>query len=399
MYAIVRQRQAGWIGIFCRFALASLCLALPAGAATIDDCRAAIADKHRLTAYETCLPLAQVGDPDAAFLVAGLYAMGVDLQGQQAAPDLKTAVKWLRIAAENGHAEAMYNLGIAYHHGKGAKKDLQEAIRIYRKAAELGNGKAMRNLATLYETGQGVEQDLGSAFTLYEQSAQTGLPDSQLKTALMLLSGEGVVADPIKARFWLNLSAANHNPTAQLTLGVILAETEPATSIYWYRKAARQNNPYAAHNLALIYYQSLTLKDLVLALAYADKSLELGNEKSRELYQMILRDLQSPGTALKTATVKTAGSYGTEWLKLQPANRYVIQLARLHSDKAGQQFLSEHRVQGVARIVALNQEQTDFVVISQRDFSSEAEARQQIQNDLPPLLQKEAWVRRYSSLQ
>ncbi len=399
MYAIVQHRQAGWVGTFCQIVVASLCLALPAGAATIDDCRAAIADQHRLTAYETCLPLAQVGDPDAAFLVAGLYAMGVDLQGQQAAPDLKTAVKWLRIAAENGHGEAMYNLGIAYHHGKGARKDLQEAIRLYRKAAELGNGKAMRNLAALYETGQGVDQDLGSAFTLYEQSAQTGLSDSQLKTALMLLSGEGVAADPIKARFWLNLSAGNHNPTAQLTLGVILAETEPATSVYWYRKAARQNNPYAAHNLALIYYQSLTLKDLVLALAYADKSLELGNEKSRELYQMILRDLQSPDTMVKTAVVQATGSYDDEWLKLQPANRYVIQLARLHSDKAGQQFLSEHGIQGVARIVSLNREQNDFVVISLRDFSTEAEARQLILKDIPPLLQKEAWVRSYASLQ
>ena len=37
--------------------------------------------------------------------------------------DYKTAVKWYRLAAEQGNANAQTNLGYAYNHGRGVAQD------------------------------------------------------------------------------------------------------------------------------------------------------------------------------------------------------------------------------------------------------------------------------------
>ena len=37
--------------------------------------------------------------------------------------DSKTAVKWYRLAAEQGFADAHYNLGVLYYYGRGVIKD------------------------------------------------------------------------------------------------------------------------------------------------------------------------------------------------------------------------------------------------------------------------------------
>ena len=56
------------------------------------------------------------------------------------------AVKCFRQAAEQGHAEAQYNLGVCYANGCGVPKDLQPAIYWYTKAAEQGNEDAQKAL-------------------------------------------------------------------------------------------------------------------------------------------------------------------------------------------------------------------------------------------------------------
>lgn len=379
-----------------------LCIALsilpvePVLANSLESCRTAVAEQSRVKAYESCLPLAQVGDADAAFLVAGILAMGLDAPGRNNKPDLAGAVQWLKVAAANGHTEASYNLAIAYHYGRGEDRNLAKAIHNYRVAAEGGNGKAMRNLAALYETGDGVERDLASAFTLYERSAQAGLADSQLKTALMLLSGDGVPQDPVTARYWLNRSAQAGNANAQMTLGVVLADVEPSASLYWYRQAARQDNAYAAHNLALTYYRSNRAKDLLMALAYADKSLALGHQQSQPLYQEILSEIQRSPAGVSESVAQLF--QGIDWLQRQPAQRYVVQLARLQSATSVRRFVSGHKLKGTVSSIALDRAGSDYVVVLKQDFATKQEARERIRLDLPAELQKEAWIRNYGSL-
>ena len=52
------------------------------------------------------------------------------------------AVKWFRMGAQGGDAEAMYSLGFVYERGHGVPQDQMESRRWYQLAANLGHEKA-----------------------------------------------------------------------------------------------------------------------------------------------------------------------------------------------------------------------------------------------------------------
>ncbi len=52
--------------------------------------------------------------------------------------DFVEAIKWYRLAAEQGFDEAHYNFGVMYYIGKGVPKDFAMSIDFLRKAAEQG---------------------------------------------------------------------------------------------------------------------------------------------------------------------------------------------------------------------------------------------------------------------
>ena len=55
-----------------------------------------------------------------------------------------------RHAAEQGDADAQFNLGVAYATGRGVPQDDAETVRWYRLAAEQGNASAQANLGFMY---------------------------------------------------------------------------------------------------------------------------------------------------------------------------------------------------------------------------------------------------------
>ena len=50
----------------------------------------------------------------------------------------KKAIEWYEKAAEQGDAEAQYNLGVMYENGQGVDVNYKKAIEWYEKAAEQG---------------------------------------------------------------------------------------------------------------------------------------------------------------------------------------------------------------------------------------------------------------------
>ena len=64
-----------------------------------------------------------------------------------------------RLAAEQGHASAQYNLGVMYANGEGVPEDDAEAVRWYRMAAEQSHAGAQFNLGVMYAIGSGVLKD------------------------------------------------------------------------------------------------------------------------------------------------------------------------------------------------------------------------------------------------
>ncbi|MDA8785705.1 sel1 repeat family protein, partial [Planktomarina temperata] len=62
--------------------------------------------------------------------------------GQGVLQDYKEAIKWYRLAAEQGHAMAQTNLGIMYEYGDGVIQDNTMAHMWYNIASANGHEKA-----------------------------------------------------------------------------------------------------------------------------------------------------------------------------------------------------------------------------------------------------------------
>ncbi|MDA7897678.1 sel1 repeat family protein, partial [Akkermansiaceae bacterium] len=67
--------------------------------------------------------------------------------------------KTIQELAEQGDANAQYNLGGMYFGGEGVPKDYTEAVKWFRKAAEQGNAESQYALFLIYFHGDGVPKD------------------------------------------------------------------------------------------------------------------------------------------------------------------------------------------------------------------------------------------------
>ena len=72
-------------------------------------------------------------------------------------------MKWYRKAAEQGYADAQFNISKMYYKGDGVSQDYAEAAKWYRKAAEQGHDWAQYNLGWMYFCGEGVPKDYAEA--------------------------------------------------------------------------------------------------------------------------------------------------------------------------------------------------------------------------------------------
>ena len=94
----------------------------------------------------------------------------------------------LKKAAEQGDAQAQFNLGICYAFGKEVEKNLSEAVKWYRKAAEQGDARAQFNLGVCYYNGQGMIQNNIKAYAWIAVASANGYDDAT--KALQLLKEE-----------------------------------------------------------------------------------------------------------------------------------------------------------------------------------------------------------------
>ena len=84
---------------------------------------------------------------------------------------LSRAVRWYRLAADQGHVSAQYNLGVRYANGEGVPQDAAEAVRWYRLAADQGFARAQVNLGFMHDNGRGVPQDYVQAHRWFNLAA------------------------------------------------------------------------------------------------------------------------------------------------------------------------------------------------------------------------------------
>jgi len=111
------------------------------------------------------------------------------------------------IAAEQGHVQSQYQLGVCYELGYGTPRNMTMAANNYRKAAESGNTEAQAKIAQLCFEGYYIPRNDGEAFRFFKLAADKGNCDAQVGLARCYELGRGVSQSISSARFWYSAAA------------------------------------------------------------------------------------------------------------------------------------------------------------------------------------------------
>ena len=158
-----------WFGPFAVVVLL-LAGAWPVAAQTFEDGLAAARAGDFKAALNAWVPLANDGHAEAQFNVAAIYESGLGVRANS-----EEAVRWYALAADQGYARAQYNLAIMYADGRGVPRDDARAATWLRKAADQGHAKAQYNLAVFYQAGRGLEKNFTMAEIWFKRAAENGV--------------------------------------------------------------------------------------------------------------------------------------------------------------------------------------------------------------------------------
>lgn len=127
-----------------------------------------------------------------------------------------------RARAAQGDANAMYNLGSFYDHGRyGVPKDQATARLWYEKAALKGEARAANNLACSHRDGEGGPVDKVQATKWFRVAAELGHVQAGTNLGLAYMRGDGVAQDLEQAEFWLQNGANNGDGLAAMQLRML----------------------------------------------------------------------------------------------------------------------------------------------------------------------------------
>ena len=242
------------------------------------------------------LPKAMAGDVEAMFVLGAFY--------DDKAWNSADAQKWLRAAADKGHARAQDRVGQLYALGKGVKQDYKEAQRWFQMAeksnlplaryhlgllewqgvlgprslekaygwcekagealgdaAGKGDVEAMVALGWMFQEGMGKVQDHAKALGYYQDAAESEYGPAMTQLAIVYRDGKAGDKNPAEATKLLQKAAEVGYAEAQVSFGELFDEytgkkgTGPkdfGRAQQWYQKAAEQGHGRALYRLGLI---------------------------------------------------------------------------------------------------------------------------------------------------
>ena len=118
--------------------------------------------------FEEIENLTEKGDAEAQCFLGQIYDFDCDFR------DFSKAVKWYKLAADQGDTLAQYNLGCCYLDGNGIAENKTEAAKWFFESATQGNVDAQYNLGMCYHAGDGVPQSNNEAKKWYVKAAKQG---------------------------------------------------------------------------------------------------------------------------------------------------------------------------------------------------------------------------------
>ena len=166
------------------------------------------------------------------------------------AQDYEKAVKNYNNAANDGLAQAQYNLGYCYEHGYGVEKDYELAVKYYLLSANQGFASAQSNLGYCYAHGLGIEKDYTKAVYYYRLAAYQGNAAARYNLGHCYYNGLGTEQDFKQAANYFRLASAQGCSVAQYHFGFCYENGQGVSrnvdeAVRLYRLAAEQGNENA----------------------------------------------------------------------------------------------------------------------------------------------------------
>ncbi len=151
-------------------------------------------------------------------------AKGAAEKGADKAADTLRMFNQNKALAEQGDAQAAFNLGVMHFKGEGQPKNFKAGVEAFRKAADQGLVQAQFNLGVIFRDGTGVPQDYQQAMLWFRKAAEQGYLQAQHDIGMMYFNQMGVAKDLVQAHMWFNLASVEGNETSVKYRKIIEAE-------------------------------------------------------------------------------------------------------------------------------------------------------------------------------
>ena len=238
---------------------------------------------------------AEIGHRDAQFQLGLLYLAGTGLP-----PEPELAFTWCLRAAEQGHVGAQMHVGACLAEGNGVERSPGEALKWFRVAADQGNADALYNLGYLYERGLDGPPDPGQAVTCFRQAAEAGSGIAQLHLSALYARGDGLVAQDYAEAFRLARMAAEQGLVgAMVNLGRFYmqglgVERSDSEAEHWLTLAA-DHDVRALTALGELYAVYGDNRDMARAREYMSLAASRGEPRAADLLASPLFQTENRG--------------------------------------------------------------------------------------------------------
>ena len=248
-------------------------------------------------------------------LLADLYDNGC---GDAVKKNQELALKYYKMAADNGDAFSAYKYGESLCNGKGVKVDKAKGAIYLSRAVKHRIPNAMMLLGNLLYKGDGVQQDYAKAMSLYKQVAVKNNPVAMWNIGIMYKNGLGVKQNYLIALQWL-AAASNkgmkNNFMKQLEdENVEINDGWKGTDFYTFIHAMANmetnSADYAAavKELTVLEKKNLPVASTLLGRCYADKTWKKANDKKMLAYYEKAANAGEPYACYLLAQLHFAGS-------------------------------------------------------------------------------------------
>jgi hypothetical protein len=179
--------------------------------------------------------------------------------------------KEVEAAVNSDDPETLHLEALKFLRGEGRRKDATKAFELWTKAAEKGHLEARWNLGLCFLDGVGVAKDGQRGFELIQKCADVGMPEAEFEMGYLLSNGIAVAKDPAQAVKWYLRAAEKGSARAYANLGYCYGEglgvpRSEFECTYWYRKAAERGEFIGMFGIAgRLQYGAGAQKDLTEA--------------------------------------------------------------------------------------------------------------------------------------